>query len=411
MEDLRRYFSSESIEKLKSLKKDLQNSDAFFDSDRREIFRTLHTLKGSSQTFGFASAGFLAHKLENILSAKGEEISANENVKNAFLEGIELLIKCLREKRFEIPASFVEKIDAIAPDSTEKNNFSETLLPEIPSEISAQFSGQEKAALASALNGGKTLYGLEVGFNSANFAAGFKELREVLSRSCEIIATLPSAKYNAGGKIGFQIFLAGFLPTAEIKKTAENNAARIIFDSSETTFSNDLQGVLSQVVRHGQTVAEKFGKRIEFEILTDTPELSAQKLKLIFDVLIHLTRNAVDHAVESVGKVEINLRNEKQSLILSISDNGRGIDLKKVRAKAVEKNLISADQSLDEQETLDLIFLPEFSTASELTEISGRGIGLDAVKNAVEAANGKINVKSRDGQGTTFEIFLPQDEQ
>lgn len=412
MEDFHEYFSSETIKKLEILSGDLQNADAFSDAERLELFRALHTVKGSSQTFGFTRTGVLAHRLENTLStAQNKKFLSDQTIKNLFVEGIALLIKSLQEKHFETPASFVEKINAIAPDSAEEKKITETPLPEIPSEISSQLSAQEKNALSSALDAGKTLYGLEVDFDLTNFAGEFKTFREILSKSGEIIATLPSPKFNAAGKIGFQIIFASLLPTAQIRKTTEKSAARIIFDTSEKTFTADLQGILSQVAKHGQSVAERFGKRIEFEVSADETELSAERLKLIFDVLIHLTRNAVDHAIESEGKIQINLKTEEQNLVLSISDDGRGIDLEKVKAKACERNLISAEQSLTEQETLDLIFLPELSTASKLTEISGRGIGLDAVKNAVEKAHGKINVNSRSGQGTTFEIFLPRDEE
>ena len=164
---------------------------------------------------------------------------------------------------------------------------------------------------------------------------------------------------------------------------------------------------MSKVVAHGEDLANKFGKEIEFEISTDELSLSPEKLKLVFDVLLHLTRNAVDHAIEKKGRIEISVKADENGLHLQIADDGNGVDLEKVKAKAIEKNLISADEILSEQATLDLIFQSEFSTASELTEISGRGVGLDVVKNTVEKADGTIIVKSQDSKGTTFEIFLP----
>jgi two-component system chemotaxis sensor kinase CheA len=410
MEDFRQHFSTESIKKLSNIEANLRNVETLSEPERRELFRTLHTIKGSSQTFGLTSASRLAHKLESLLSFKSEDVSVNQITKNLFVEGIELLIKSLQEKHFKIPASFTEKINAFLPVSVEKNNSSETLLPKTPVEISSQLSGQEKNTLDSALIDGKNIYGLEVGFDLANFAVDFKKLREILSESNEIIATLPSPKFKTLGKIGFQLIFASSLQTEQIYKIAERNTAEIILDTSETVFSNDLQGILAQVVEHGKTLAKEFGKQIDFEVSADEIKLSAQKLKLIFDVLLHLTRNAVDHAIESAGKVKINLKALENGFNLSVSDDGRGINLEKVKAKAVEKNLISAHKKLNEQEILDLIFLPEFSTASALTEISGRGIGLDAVKDAVETANGKINVKSQNGKGTTFEIFLHEDE-
>ena len=169
------------------------------------------------------------------------------------------------------------------------------------------------------------------------------------------------------------------------------------------------KGILSKVVEHGENLADKLGKEIKFEIYADQIKLSDEKIKLVFDILLHLTRNAVDHAIEKKGEIEISIRADENGQHLIFADNGSGIDLKKVRAKAIEKKLISADTVLTKQATLNLIFQSEFSTASKITEISGRGIGLDAVKDAVEKADGKISVKSRNGKGTTFEIFLPEE--
>ncbi len=120
MEEFRQHFLSESVKNLEALISDLQNADAFSDTEKRELFRALHTIKGSSQTFGFVSASHLTHELESILSAKSEEIFINKNFKNLFVEGIALLIKSLQETHFEIPLSFTEKMNAIGIDSAEK---------------------------------------------------------------------------------------------------------------------------------------------------------------------------------------------------------------------------------------------------------------------------------------------------
>ncbi|MBA2735827.1 MAG: chemotaxis protein CheA, partial [Pyrinomonadaceae bacterium] len=143
------------------------------------------------------------------------------------------------------------------------------------------------------------------------------------------------------------------------------------------------------------------------EISVEAETTSTQTLKLIFDALLHLVRNAVSHAIEEKGKVRIEIKSVEKGLILSVSDAGKGSDAKKIRARAIEKNLVSEDVILSEREIADLIFAPDFSTAETVTEISGRGVGLDAVKNSIENAKGKISVKSEAGKGTTFEIFLP----
>ena len=245
-------------------------------------------------------------------------------------------------------------------------------------------------------------------FETANFADKLVNFRESLSAAGEIIATLPGTKSSGDGVIGFQILFASSAASPKIQAIAEAGAAEIIFNSSLNVFSNDAPGVLAQIVKHGEETAKKLSKRIRFKASSDEIELSPEKLQLVFDILLHLVRNAVDHAVETSGQIEIQLAAQANNLRLIVSDNGRGISADEIKATAVERNLISRDKSLTEQETLDLIFLPEFSTKSVVTEISGRGAGLDAVKFAVEKVGGAINVKSRNGKGTIFEIVLPQ---
>jgi len=399
MENFRRQFLLDSVKNLRHLQNNLR------EMERGEVFRTLHTIKGTAQTFGFASASRLAHELENLLSA--EQNISNKNFKSLFTEGIGLLIDSFEQKDFEFPAQFVEKVHQLVPQKTQ------SIIPaavpsEIPPEILAQLSRTEKTALDSAVQNEQNLYCLEVGFELANLD-DFKIFRETLSKSGEIIATLPSAKLGGNGKIGFQILLTSSAKPANIEKIAEIGAAEIILNTSPKIFTNDLQGILSKVVEHGENLADKLGKEIKFEIYADQIKLSDEKIKLVFDILLHLTRNAVDHAIEKKGEIEISIRADENGQHLIFADNGSGIDLKKVRAKAIEKKLISADTVLTKQATLNLIFQSEFSTASKITEISGRGIGLDAVKDAVEKADGKISVKSRSGKGTTFEIFLPEE--
>lgn len=399
MEKFRRQFLLDSVKNLKHLQNNVR------DAKRGEVFRLLHTIKGTAQTFGFAFASRLAHELETILSA--EQTISNENYKLLFTEGIAFLIGSFEQKDFEFPAQFVEKIHAAIPQNN-LSFISNEISIKIPKEILGQLSQTEKTALASAGQNEQNLYCFEVNFDLADFTDGFKNFRETLSASGEIIATLPSAKSGGNGKIGFQILFASAAKPAAIEKIAKIGAAEIILNTSPKIFTNDLSGILAKVVEHGENLAGKLGKEIDFKVSNNEISLSDEKLKLVFDVLLHLTRNAVDHAIEKKGKIELGMKAAADGFYLIVADNGNGIDLEKVKAKAIEKNLISADTVLTKQATLRLIFQSEFSTSQKLTEISGRGIGLDAVKDAVEKADGKISVKSQGGNGTTFEIFLPQ---
>jgi len=401
MEELREAFLIDSISKLNNLQNDLR-SEKFSPEFERELFRTLHTIKGTAQTFGFAAAAILAHALENLLAAAKKDSA--EKLKSRLPEGIEILKKSLAEKDFKIPDAFAENFrefqSQLLPESRSPDYISD-----IPDSLAAQLSNQEKAALNTALGGGNNLAVLEIGFDAASFAGGFKAFREKLAAKGEIIATLPSAKFAAQGKIGFQIILATF---EEMKDVIKDSPAEIVLQIHQTS-SNNLPAVLTQIVGHGKSLAASLGKKIEFEIVIEVEEVSAPTLKIIFDALLHLVRNAVDHGIEREGKIKIALASGAGGVRLKVSDNGRGIDLEKVRRKAVEKNLISGGADLSETEILNLIFAHGFSTGETVSEISGRGVGLDVVKDLAEKAGGEISVKSETGQGTTFEILLMEE--
>lgn len=397
MEDFRRQFTLEAAAKLEAVAESLRREKPFSDSFKRETFRTLHTIKGTAQTFGLPAASRLAHRLETLLAA--DDFSGE-----SFGEGVALLRKSLTDEDFQIPEKFLEKIGVENPAA---NGFSENLARKIPDKFLATLSAQEKSRLQTALKNKQNLFCLEINFPLDDFADGLIRFRETLAADGEIIATLPSGKFGVPGEIGFQILYAASNEAAAVKTLAEKSGAEIVFDSTESSPVNDLHSVAELAARHGAEIARKDGKQIRFEIAADETEVSGDRLKIVFDVLLHLVRNAVDHAIERRGKIEIRLHSENEMLHLKVSDDGAGINTAAVRAKAVERNLIAADADLTERELIELIFKPEFSTKSAVTEISGRGIGLNAVATLVEKQGGKINVESRVGKGTTFEIALP----
>ncbi len=408
MEDFHKQFSLDAAENLKNLQKKLERAEEFSDSERREVFRTLHTIKGTAQTLGFSAASRLANELENVLSA--EKFITTENFRSLFKEGISLLIKSFDQKKeSDSTALFFEKIHRTIPENLQSGASFEILLPEIPIEFVECLSQTEKIALDSALKLGKNIYCFEISFDKQTFADKLIKCREDLTEKGEIIATFPGAKIDSEDAIGFRILCASLADKAQIETIAENYAATITFDVSPEKFTKDLRGVAAKAVAHGKDLCGKLGKKIDFKVSAEEINVSGEKLKLVFDVLIHLIRNAVDHGIGDVGgQISVNLTSAKNGLDIVVEDDGNGVNLKNLRAKAVEKKMISADKILTEQATRDLVFQSELSTAPEITEISGRGIGLDAVKTSVEKSGGTIKVESRTGKGTTFEVFLPQ---
>jgi two-component system chemotaxis sensor kinase CheA len=158
------------------------------------------------------------------------------------------------------------------------------------------------------------------------------------------------------------------------------------------------------------------------ELITEGEETELDKsvIELIGDPLVHLIRNAVDHGLETeeerratgksaTGKVWLRAAHKGNSVVIEVEDDGRGIDPDKMRAKGVEKGIITEEeaQSMDDHQAIDLIFAPGFSTAEKVTDISGRGVGMDVVRNNIKSLKGSINVQSVVGKGTKFTISLP----
>lgn len=181
-----------------------------------------------------------------------------------------------------------------------------------------------------------------------------------------------------------------------------------------------ISSVFGKFPRMAHDMAQKVGKQIDLQIRGEKTEMDRSMLEEINDPLIHLVRNAVDHGIESAevrqsagkpprGQVILTARHEQGRIILTVEDDGGGIDAERLRQKAVEKGLISAEEaaSLSEEKTFDLMFLSGISTASKVTDLSGRGVGLDIVHNNIQRINGSIQVESQRGVGSRFQIILP----
>ncbi len=404
MEDIRRQFQQSSIEFLKKTLLELEKKQAVSRDFLQEMFRRVHTIKGSAQTFGLYNTSGLAHKLENILEVFRQYPQPDIEYKNLLVEGFKFLILSLDYPDFIIPDSFVEKIEKLIRQPASSP---EVFLTLIPPHIFDQLTEFEKLKLKSITVKEGSIFGVSAVFKLDGFAEELNQLQEILKNFGEIIFTLPGERQLGENEIGFQIFVAGNGEIETVEKAVRDFDTEVTSLTAPAEYSNDLSGVLSKILAQGKMLANGLGKTAYFKVLSDEPKLDAKMLQLIFEILLHLVRNAVDHSIEKNGNIEIRLKEVENGINLTLTDDGKGIDTLIVRIKAIERNLILSDTNLSEQETLDLIFLPGFSTAEKVTSISGRGVGLDTVQNLVVNARGTISVESQKGSGTVFEIFLP----
>lgn len=196
---------------------------------------------------------------------------------------------------------------------------------------------------------------------------------------------------------------------------------KIVRDVQETAMAMRMVPIgqtFQKMRRVVRDVSRKAGKQVELTIAGEETELDKNVIQQMSDPLVHMVRNAVDHGIESpearrqagkpeVGQVFLNAYHQGDSIVIEIRDDGRGLDRDKLVAKGIERGLITADDQLSDQQVYAMILQPGFSTAEQVTDISGRGVGMDVVRRNVEQLRGKIEIQSEKGRGSTFLIRLP----
>ncbi|UYP29630.1 chemotaxis protein CheA [Pseudomonas sp. Z8(2022)] len=176
--------------------------------------------------------------------------------------------------------------------------------------------------------------------------------------------------------------------------------------------------VFQRFPRVVRDVCAELGKRIELKVSGAETELDKSMVEKLNDPLLHIVRNAMDHGIESIeerraagkpeqGTLSLNAYHRSGSVVIEISDDGRGLNSERILAKAVERGLVAADVQLAERDIHNLIFAPGFSTAEKVTDLSGRGVGMDVVRQNIEQLRGTVEIHSVPGQGCTFRINLP----
>ncbi|WP_459696793.1 chemotaxis protein CheA [Acidisoma sp. C75] len=217
-----------------------------------------------------------------------------------------------------------------------------------------------------------------------------------------------------------RVLEAGLARTSAVAMALEEleSLTREIQDSVMAIRAQPVRAVFQRIPRLVREVAAHTGKQVRLLTEGEGTEVDKTVIERIADPLTHMIRNAIDHGLESPelrvaagkpaeGIVRLSALHRSGRIIIEVADDGAGINRSRVRQKAIEKGLISADAQLSDDEIDNLIFLPGFSTASTISDISGRGVGMDVVKRSVQAMGGRISISSRPGLGSTFTLSLP----
>ncbi|WP_148714048.1 Hpt domain-containing protein [Chitinolyticbacter meiyuanensis] len=423
-----------------------------------ELKRTLHTLKGSARMSGAMRIGEATHRMESRLLATGETLS------QALLDELELdydlissLFDDLTGRGKPAPAQATAAPQAMPGLAQPTAAMPQTVVagladPEakatirVKSELVDELVNQagevsiarariesEMLALKSSL--------LDLTENVTRLRGQMRELEIQAESQMQARVKEFEGKHENFDPLEFDRFTRLQEVTRFITEsvndvsTIQQNLLKNLDESSlaltaQARMTKELQQSLMRVrmvpfgsvsdrlYRLIRQTGKEVGKKVNLELKGGRVEIDRSVLEKMVSPFEHMLRNAIDHGLETTderlaagkaefGEIQLEVRQEGNELVLTIRDDGRGLNLEKIRAKGLERNLITPEQKLNERDLMQLIFEPGFSTASAVTQLSGRGIGMDVVKNEISNLGGRIEVGSVIGQGTTFTIHLP----
>lgn len=377
-----------------------------------EIFRIMHTIKGSALSAGFDHLGHVAHVVENLLvKLQKREMTVNAQIADVLLRSNDMICTYLRMLAADLTAT----MDTSAMEA----------------EISAivnQYAPPVVRAIEEARAGDIIFVNEDFPTHAAAPAPVPQPEADKVKASTDEYLRVPLRKIdNLLNNFGEQVILQSALEQMKLEIGNEKVASlisqlgKVTYELQQTAMSLrmvTLKTLFNKMERTVRDTGHMIGKLVHFESSGETTELDKTIVDELSAVVPHLLRNAVDHGIETPeerraagkceqGTVQARAYHEGGFFYLEIRDNGRGLDREKILRKAESRGLIKPGQQLTPEEIDGLIFVSGFSTKDEATDISGRGVGMDAVKAAVDRSRGQLTVQSELGKGTCVIMKLP----
>src|ERR1700761_127545 len=383
-----------------------------------EIFRAVHTIKGTTGFLGFDRLEKLAHAGEHLLgSLRDGRLAVNSDLISGLLrlmDGLRAILVLIEETGSEGTRASDEDGELIA-ELAMLNGLSPSELPEIEAPQIALVEGAKLEGTAPASPSGGAASALQPTAVTERANAD-KTLRidvDVLNRMMNLVGELVLTRNQ---------MLQSGMEAANFPELARRLDS-VTADLRETVMQARMQPVgnlFGKFPRMVRDLARTCGREVRVEFSGQETGISKSLLEAIKDPLTHAVRNAVDHGIEAAadrvlagkpaeGCVRLKAFHQSGSVVIEVADDGAGIPMERVLAKAIERNLVTPEQAagMSEREALQLIFLPGFSTAAAVTTVSGRGVGMDVVRANVETVGGSVEVESRRGVGTTLRLRVP----
>jgi two-component system chemotaxis sensor kinase CheA len=399
------------------------------------IFRALHTIKGTSGFLGFDEMVRLSHRAEDVLNdlRKGVYV-ADPRIVDLLLKVVDLLRSMLEDIRAKRSGNYelgpiISALEAIHTQAPLRLEMSAPAEPPSPAQSSVQAApagaGSEQTRSAASP---------DVTAPDPASAAAAKASHDTVASMRVDVAKLDNL-INMVGELALErnrlLRLSRSVETqsitlAELVEQLSHSTTRLSFITEELQTAGlktrmlPIDTIFRRLPRIVRDLARQLGKEVDLQIQGGETELDRIMAEHLGDPLVHLIRNSMDHGIEvpdqreatgkkRTGTIRVEARTEGDHIVVSISDDGAGIDPDRIARKALEKGVVSAEQlrSMERRDILDLIFLPGFSTREAASDISGRGVGMDVVNSNLKKINGNVELESTPGQGTCVTLRLP----
>ena len=398
------------------------------------VFRAFHTVKGTSAFLGLEPIAEFAHEAESLLSrVREKEISYTHRCADLSLRSVDMIKdllavieRALNEGgSYLIPEGYYElKVAAAQYDPDESiaaNEQSSSVVGDIfpaeslqsPPQSIPDYGGMPEPGRQS--SAGQTPAGSKSRSGESGSDATIRVRTDRLDRLIDMVGELVIAQSMIAGDETIDDTTQYEL---QRKVTHSGKIVRELQDLSMSMRMVPLRPTFQKLARVVRDTASKAGKVVQFITEGEDVEIDRNLVDRLGDPLVHMVRNAVDHGVEppsertaggknATGTVSLRAYHASGNVVVELIDDGRGLHREKIIAKAVEKGLIESDKGMTDSDVFNLVFAPGFSTAEKVTDISGRGVGMDVVRRNLEAIRGRIDITSSPGAGTTFAIRLP----
>ena len=460
-------FIIESLEHLATIEVDVltleQNPDNL--DVINGIFRLFHTIKGVSGFLNLSDISRLAHHTEALLDdARNELLVVDDSITDVILDAVDLMKAMIEHLRQSLDTDTVEPADFGLETFLDRLNklHAGEVEKEVPVEsvYSPKADGTDTGSILIEKGIVSEQDVTEALEKQAGPPPSYKKIGEILLEDKKVAAkdvagalrdqkkirgVPPSALKSAAvigsvkvetKKLDNMVDMVGELVITEAmlrqgmsnlvgqdKKLYTDLAqlGRITSDIQKISMSLrmvPIKQTFQKIIRLVRDLSKKSGKLVKLEMVGEETEIDRNMVDEIYDPLVHMVRNSIDHGIEApdkrkamgkseTGKVILKAYHKGGNIVIHISDDGRGLDREKVIQKAIERNLISSSDDLSDQDIYDLILQPGFSTAEKVTDVSGRGVGMDVVKRVLDKLRGKVEIHSVKDQGTTILMKMP----